>query len=353
MILIIMRILKTITLLLGLFGSIHSYAFNIGFNQAWFKSHYSTQYLDGRFDENEVHRIFKMANDAYAKEIRLWFFESSNFPMIRHQSPNEIGFLRADYINNVIRMLQIAQSYNLKIYMTIFDAHTYRPDKLNQQQLQKLRRLFQDEGTKNFLENIMTPLLQEIHKYQLSNVISKIDLINEGDTVINRFGFDGGWKGVKRFICQWKNHLQNIDGFRNTPVTLSLRLHPLIFHPHDLLADDGPLACADVVDFHSYDDDGEIYRCHAIKKYANLKKKKLILGEFGQNYFNHRYSDALQLLNTYNYIKNAQECGFDEALAWRLSDVREGYNKEARYSFEAFGRPRPSYYLIQEANRPK
>ncbi len=39
-----------------------------------------------------------------------------------------------------------------------------------------------------------------------------------------------------------------------------------------------------------------------------------------------------------------------EALAWRLSDVRNGVNKEARYSFEAFGQMRPAYYLIQKNN---
>ncbi len=110
------------------------------------------------------------------------------------------------------------------------------------------------------------------------------------------------------------------------------------------------LKCADIIDFHSYDDDGDIFRCSYLQKYSKLNKKKLILGEFGQSYFNHRYSNELQLNNMKTYIKNANRCGFEEALAWRLSDVRKGVNKEARYSFEAFGEMRPAYFVIQENN---
>jgi hypothetical protein len=88
-----------------------------------------------------------------------------------------------------------------------------------------------------------------------------------------------------------------------------------------------------------------------LKSYSKLEKKKLILGEFGQGYFTSRFSNSLQWNNTKAYIKNAQYCGFSEAFAWRLSDVRKGANPEARYSFTAFGKMRPAYYLIQKHNR--
>jgi hypothetical protein len=82
-----------------------------------------------------------------------------------------------------------------------------------------------------------------------------------------------------------------------------------------------------------------------------MKKKKVIMGEFGQSFFTHRYDDGLQAHATINHLKNAKECGFSELLAWRLSDIRPGHNPEARYSFEAFGQMRPAYYIIQRNNQ--
>ena len=324
-------------------------ALNIGFNQAWFKNHYSSQYLDSNFDADEVERIFKLTKAAGSQTIRLWFFESSSFPMIDFEQEKMIG-LKDEFIKNVITTIRLAKFYDIKIYMTIFDAHTYRPDQLSRTELRNFRKLFQTAGMKNFLERVMTPLLRAIEKENLSQSISKIDLINEGDTVINRGGFDGGWNGMSSMLCQWKSFLSQFRDFYKTPITMSIRLHPLLVLPLNLLQENGPMRCADIIDFHSYDNDGDIYRCSYLQKYSKLQKKKLILGEFGQNYFTHRYSDSLQIKNTQNFILNASRCGFSEALAWRLSDIRDGANPEARYSFEAFGKMRPAYYFIQKNN---
>jgi hypothetical protein len=343
-------ILKLFLLLPLTYFAYPAQAINIGFNQAWFKNNYSTQYLNPQFDAQEVERIFHLAEQAGSQEVRLWFFESSDFPMILIEQ-KQILNLKTEYIENVIEMLKIAKKHHIKIYMTIFDAHTYRPDLLPKEKLLKLKNLFSEKGTNQFLEKIVHPLFSEIEEQNLGNVISKIDITNEVDAIINRLGFEGGWNGAKRMLCQWKKFLQRYDQFKNIPITFSLRLHPLIFHPKNLLNEDGPLACADFIDFHSYHDQGEIYRCHELKKFSETRSKKLIMGEFGQGFFTRRYSDVLQLMNTFNYLKNLEACGFTEALAWRLSDIREGYNKEARYSFESYGRMRPAYYLIQANNQ--
>jgi hypothetical protein len=327
-------------------------AVNVGFNQAWFKNHYSSQYLDSSFDPHEVDRIFKLTKAAGSETIRLWFFESSSFPMIHFKRGEMVG-LKDEYIKNVITTIRLAKANGLKIYMTIFDAHNYRPDQLSRTELQKFRKLFQPSGMDLFLRKIISPLFNAIEEEKLSSVLSKIDLINEGDTVIKRGGFDGGWKGMSKMLCQWKSFLKDFSGFHQTPITMSIRLHPLLPLPLNLLKDNGPMKCADIIDFHSYDDDGDIYRCAYLKKYSKLQKKQLILGEFGQNYFTHRYSDSLQIKNTQNFINNANRCGFSEALAWRLSDVRDGVNQEARYSFEAFEKMRPAYFLIQKNNLHK
>ena len=195
----------------------HALAINVGFNQAWFKNHYASQYLDSNYDMNEVERIFKLSKAAGSQTIRLWFFESSGFPMIHFEQGEMIG-LKDEFIKNVITTIKLAKSYDLKIYMTIFDAHTYRPDQLGRKELHNLRKIFQPAGMEIFLKKIIAPLMQAIGNENLSQTISKIDLINEGDTVINRGGFDGGWKGMSKMLCQWKSFLSNYGGFNKTPI---------------------------------------------------------------------------------------------------------------------------------------
>lgn len=328
--------------------ALNAYSINIGFNQAWFNNDYSTQYLNSKFDINEVDRIFKLTKDAGSKTLRLWFFESLSLKMIEFDKFKPVH-LKQEYIENVIRMLRVAEKYNVKVYMTLFDAHVYKLI-LKSGNKARFRSLLHPKNGRYFLKNILKPLLRSIYNSDLSHTIGKIDLVNEGDTLVNRGAFDHNWMGVKQMICEWRDSIHVIKGFNHTPVTFSIRLHPQLHLPFNLLAKKGPMECADVIDFHSYSDKGKIYRCNWIKRKIKSLKKKFILGEFGQGFFNHRYSDDLQVENIKKYIASARKCGFSEMLAWRLSDVRDGDNKEARYSFESFGATRPAYKIIQDSN---
>jgi hypothetical protein len=331
--------MKFILSLYFLLSSSVCLALNVGFNQAWFHNDYGQQYLDHKFDPIEIDRIFKLARSAGSKTVRLWLFESSDFPMLNWNEKELIG-IKPEFIKNFVRTLKIAEENQIKIYMTIFDAHAYAPGK----EFMKIRQFFNPKGTEQFLKLVMHPLMEEIKAQQLLSVVEKLDIINEGDTVVNRFGFNLGWAGVNKMLCTWKSAIPEIA------LTMSIRSHALLRLPLNLFADNGPLACADFFDFHSYSDQGKIHNCQRFKKYADKNIKPLILGEFGQSFFNHKYDDELHLTNTKNYIEQAQQCGFREALAWRLSDIRPGHNKESRYSFEAFGTTRPAFSVIQAHN---
>jgi hypothetical protein len=343
-----MRLLLT-TLLSILFIKT-CFALPVGFNQAWFKNSYGNQYMNSDFDKDEVHRIFKLAKKAGSHSLRLWFFESSKFPMIKFDGITPIK-LKDEYISNVLSMLSIAKNYQIKVYMTLFDAHQFNRLKYSKKQLSYLKSFLDRDNGQKFLENILGPLLQAIDEARLSETIDKIDLINEMDTIVKRLGFKKRWVGVGKMLCQWRGHIQRIKSFAQTPVTFSIRLHPLIWLPKNILEDNGPLACADFIDFHSYSNTGIIHRCNWLSKYAKNNNKDLILGEFGQGFFKHVYSDKLQKNVTRQYLKSAKTCGFKQAYAWRLSDIRNGKNKEARYSYEAFGKLRPAFNVIKDNNR--
>ncbi len=311
-------------------GSPSAFALKIQFNQAWFKTNYSHSYQTGYFDAVEVRRIFNLAKVAGSNEVRLWFFESSVGDL-----PNQSEVL------NMIETLKIARASEMKIYFTFFDAWSQA----------KIQSLFTLPGSDHFLNRVVIPLFQKIENAGLSDVISKIDLVNEGDALIDRQIISGGWNDLKKWICFWKNSIHQVSTFRKIPLTVSLRLDPYASLPPDLFEPHGTMECVDFYDFHSYHTQGVIERCEQLKAYSQLNLKKLVLGEFGQGYDAQHFDDQLQLNNAKAYAASAPSCGFSEAFAWRLSDVRPGENPEARFSFEANGKPRTAYFFVRDWNR--
>lgn len=154
-------------LLYILLFSLHAFGINIGFNQAWFHNNYSTQYLDKKFDRAEIERVFSLASSAGSKTIRLWFFEGKKMPMINWNGETPVS-LKREYIDNVITLLKIANDNNIKVYMTLFDAHPYTGDKKLKE---KFKSLFTERGQNNFIKFILTPFLKEFQK--VADIVNK------------------------------------------------------------------------------------------------------------------------------------------------------------------------------------
>jgi hypothetical protein len=307
-----------------------AHAFKIHFNQAWFKNDYAHFYQTGSFDPNEVQRIMDLAKGAGSDELRLWFFESS---VGQVPAPSEI--------QNRIETLRIAKTLGMKVYFTFFDAWSPAA----------IAPVFTEQGSRSYLNNVVIPLFQKIEQAGLANVISKIDLVNEADALIDRKILPGAWDDLKLFICQWKQSIHQVRAFQTTPITVSLRLDQYASLPSDLLDPDGTMACADYYDFHSYHTQGVIDRCDQLRIYSQTRQKQMVLGEFAQGYDAQQFDDQLQLDNVKAYASSAPSCGFVEAFAWRLSDIRPGVNPDARFSYEANGRQRPAYRFIQNWNQ--
>ena len=329
-----------------------TYSIPVGFNQAWFKNNYGIQYIDNYFDPIEVKRIIKLAANAKASTLRLWFFEDPPQHMMEFDKHIPIK-LSPLYIDNVIKMLKIADQYKMKIYMTLFDGNMYIYPVYSEKIAKKFLSLFSEQNAPNFLKNILGPLLQKIEDEKLSHVIDKFDLINEIDALIKHLGSETGKKRAEEILCTWKDFIHSYPSFSKTPVSSSVKLD--IFTPltEEVLTNEGPLRCADFIDLHAYNNDGVILGCDLIKDYVKNNNKKVIIGEFGQDSIVSRYDDKLQKRVTKKFIQNAKKCGISAIIAWRLSDIRRGFNSEARYSYEAFGRLRPAYSVIKKHNEKR
>jgi len=231
------------------------------------------------------------------------------------------------------------------------EVEVYRPYEQDAAQRARFKYVITEEGSADFLQYALRPFLRALDVAGLAGEIERIDLMNEGDAAVNRFGFEGGWKGAGRLLCQWRAAIHEQEGFAKTPVTFSIRLSRVLPLPVGIFRDQGAMTCADYLDFHSYNNTGGIHLCDRVAKYASSGGKEVVLGEYGQSYFNKRYDDDLQTKLTRTYLDQAERCGFTTALAWRLSDVRPGQNPESRYSFEADTGPRPAFHVIRERNR--
>lgn len=108
-----------------------------------------------------------------------------------------------------------------------------------------------------------------------------------------------------------------------------------------------PLSGQDVdfFDVHVYGDDPKLVQCDDLRRFSRKTGRKIYLGEFGQS--SKAFDDFVQMKITQGYLSEAKRCGLAGAFAWRLSDVRPGFNPEARFSYEAYGRLRPAFKTFQ------
>jgi hypothetical protein len=167
--------------------------------------------------------------------------------------------------------------------------------------------------------------------------VTQIDLVNEVNA-LDFYGFlSNGQSSLSHLLCRMK---------QGSPVPVTASLGWLDAETRMLT---GYLAqsCVDFYSVHYYNDQGVIPGCQEYKKLA-AKGVKLQLGEFGQSSLS--FDDDLQKTITQNFLKSAKECGFFSALAWRLEDYRSGPNSEARFSYMAYGKPRPALEVFRRFN---
>jgi hypothetical protein len=322
---------------------------NVGFNQAWLKNNFGHQWTSPSYDQNEVNRMFDLAQKARSKTVRIWLFEGIDSTALIWKDGKVVG-LHPDFIKNFEAFLKEAKKRNLNIYPTLFT-----PEPLKDTNVKEIRdrwwNLYNNKfnSMDSFKENALVPLMKIIQQESTSNVVNAIDVANEIDSGVIFNKFEGGWAGANKFICSLRSVISPI------PVTASVGWGRNYLKGYEgaentILKPNPSQDCVDFWDIHIYRDNGEIKNCEEIKLLAEKYQKKIILGEFGQTA--NRFDDELQKKNTESFIKNAKKCGFSMALAWRLSDVRIGHNPEAKFSYESLvlNQTRPAFDIIRNHN---
>ncbi len=330
-----------------------SLAFNVGFNQAWLKNNYEHQWTGADYSPSETRRILDLTSHAGGETLRLWLFEGQNSTSLIWKAEKVSG-LHPDFLKNLEDFIKAARERNIKVYLTLFDGNLLRTLQNGPFRNRWWNILNNKFGARAaFQQNALNPLLEFLYRDDIRPWVFGLDVMNEIDAAVAGWEFEGGWKGANNFVCDFKNRIHSQRQSQlSIPVTASIGWPAIPFYSkgaQNLILDPNPHpSCVDFWDIHFYNNEGKIPNCEKIKQVSKKYKKKIYLGEFGQQ--SKQFSDSLQLLSTREFIKNAKACGLSGALAWRLSDIRPEANPEARFSYEAYGVTRPAYQWIKEWN---
>jgi hypothetical protein len=306
-----------------------------GFNQAWFKQYYSFQWLDRFYDHDYAENLLKLSSEANSDIFRIWLFEGTNlnqFELDHYGNPVKI---KDEVLKNFRDFLQLSQKYHQKVYLTFLDGNSFYGIQ-NSPKLPFWWNMFNDEFDvqKNFFKIALKPVYELVDQ-NFKETVTQIDLVNEVNALFYTDIFSSKKEGLSKFLCGAK---------KGSPVMVTASLGG--YNTEELYFSDFlDESCLDFFDLHFYNDSGSIPHCNEFQNQAK-NGIRLQLGEFGQ--LSTTFDDELQSSVTMNFISNAKTCGFESALAWRLEDVREGYNQDARFSYLSFGLTRKAYQTFKQ-----
>lgn len=328
--------LKFILLFALMLTTVSSWAFTIGYNQAWLKNNFSSQWLDNFYDQKYAEDLIKLNKAGGSEILRMWLYEGTTLRQFDFNPNTSSIKLKPELIKNLSQFLRTARKHNLKINLTFLDGNAYQ--NFNGRQDLKIFwwNVFNNKYGKldHFYREAIAPIYQLIEK-EFKDVVTQVDLVNEVNALHVFFQFEKPKANMSKFLCK-------LGERRPVPITASLGWEDAEVHFFSGLLNQ---SCLDFYDIHYYNNTGFIGRCMDFKRFA-AKGYKFQLGEFGQ--ISNAFDDDLQAEVTGKFLQNAKDCGFKGALAWRFDDSRDGHNPGARYSFFAFGYPRKAYYVMRD-----
>lgn len=318
--------------------------FRMGFNQGWLPGGYGRQWTEG-WDEAVARRLLASTRRFGGDVLRIWLFEGFDPGAIEWDGdPARTAWghparrrratgVAPAMLRNLGRFLELCDEEGVQAYLTLFDgngsmvgypaAEARREERLD---------LLGERGAlgPSFREAVLGPVLEVVRAHP--GTVYGIDLINEGNALVRQGYFPEGWADAAAFVRRWRAFVrERVD----VPVTMSFGHHDAI---HELLAGHLPEDAVDFLDLHLYDDHGRIPRGRELAALA--ARVPVVLGEYGQ--LAKRFDDALQVRVMKAFLSEAHRLGLAGAFAWRLEDVRPGFNPEARFSFYAHDAWRPA-----------
>ena len=305
--------------------------FLFGFNQAWMKNHYGSQWTSA-WDEAEVRRILALCRDAGGKVLRMWLFEGlGNEGVIWNGADRTRPTgLSAEKLENVETFLRLAGEHGIRVYLTFFDGniHDFDVGANGKKRRDEFHNILNEKygAGAAYREKVLGPLLEVVARHR--EAVFAIDLMNEINSLVTCHDwkifekgrwFRHGWSSARSFVKTWRAFIRaRVD----VPVTASFGYPRAV---RTLKAKVLPPEMVDFYDIHLYDSDGEV---PSLRAFIRETGRKVYLGEFGQGHFAKK-SEETQCRSLKAFVRNARAAGLSGAFPWRLSEP----NGDAPYSF--------------------
>ena len=139
-----------------------------GTNLAW--SDYNSDVGASPLNENAWRKAVEGTRAAGGNAIRWWLFNNMSQSPEIDQTTHLVSGLKENTINNMKKALDIAEEYGVMVSMCLFSHNLMEPNQwgLYNEKLDITanEKLFEDEGTKAFIDNALIPVVKAIDNHK-------------------------------------------------------------------------------------------------------------------------------------------------------------------------------------------
>ncbi len=303
-----------------------------GTNLAW--SDYNSDVGDSPLNENAWRKAVEGTRAAGGNAIRWWLFNNMSQSPTIDPSTHLVTGLKENTISNMKKALDIAEEYGVMVSMCLFSHNLMEPDQWglyegNKVDIAANKKLFDDDGTKAFIDNVLIPVVQAIGNH---NALMTWEVFNEPEGMTTE---GNGWTtekmskaALQKFTNKVAAAIHNVDKSLLVS-TGSVRItYQKWWNDAELVAAGGEAnGTLDFFQTHYY----PYYQEDAISPFVNTAaqmavtysydSKPMIIGEFpASGWAGDTYTTSMAAktqITTEEAYQKAFDGGYAGALAWQ------------------------------------
>ncbi len=290
-------------------------AFVVGYNQAWIGRDYGTD-LTSNFKPDLIEKTFGQIAQAGGSVVRIWLFEDKHKEGLLYGSEGgkpttEVVGLVPGFLDQLERLIQIAQAKGLKVYFTLLSGNWWLEERDTHASYVHYNILNNKYGRGDqFNEKAVAPVLEVFNRHR--GAVFALDLMNEVEGSVY-YMWEGGWEGARRWLERTASFVKERSPWLKVTASAG---HPT--GPLDLMGGRFDGLGLDFYDLHVYSDRGEILGLETLCRFQRARGLPLVLGEFGQR--SKQADDELHARVTAGFLRQAKASCFSAALPWRFDD---------------------------------
>lgn len=169
-----------------------------GTNLAW--SDYNSDVGDSPLNENAWRKAVEGTRAAGGNAIRWWLFNNMSQSPTIDQTTHLVTGPKENTVANMKKALDIAEEYGVMVSMCLFSHNLMEPNQwgLYSEKLDITANelLFEDEGTKAFIDNVLNPVVKAIGNH---NALMSWEVFNEPEGMTSECS---GWTTKKMALAK-------------------------------------------------------------------------------------------------------------------------------------------------------